>query len=70
MQQFPNAQWTDERTGELKDTDNLLDLIIGLNHGSDFLGNVAKCIDISQQLRDKDFTEFLRDLCIEDRLKS
>lgn len=66
--------WTRGRAIRLLQLDSLLGLLAGLNHGSGFLENVQRCIDIAEALRASNladneisFIQFLKDKAVEER---
>jgi hypothetical protein len=67
-------EWTQERAFQLRELSKLLSTLSGINDGSDFLGNMHKCVETAERLRSSDaavcknsFIEFLTDLCIDER---
>jgi len=66
------CSWTDERCAQFEKFERLLNSVSLLNHGSNFLGHVAECIDLANELRKWDmetpsFVVFLSDQAISDR---
>ena len=66
--------WTDDRCGQFRKLERLLNATSLLNHGSNFLGNVQECIELADELRrwemetpSPSFVHFLHDQIVEDR---
>ena len=66
--------WTGERCAQFEKLERLLNSVSLLNHGSNFLGHVAECIELADELRRWDmetlspsFVHFLHDQAIADR---
>jgi len=68
--------WTDARCAQFEKLERLLNSVSLLNHGSNFLGHVAECIELADELRRWDvetpspsFVAFLREQAIADRFQ-
>jgi hypothetical protein len=66
--------WTDARCEQFKNLESLLNAVSMLNHSTNFIGNVQRCIELADHLRKWDmdlpspsFIDFLRGQIIEDR---
>ena len=66
--------WTEERVKQFETLERLLGAVSELNHSTDFIGNVKECIELADQLLERDFdssppnfTSFLEDQIIKDR---
>lgn len=67
-------RWTNDRVKEYQELKHLIWTIESLDRGSNFLENVAKCIETAKALERTDFSvprlsflDFLRELIVEDR---
>ena len=68
------AAWDDSRCDELEQLETLLREVGTINHGSDCLGRIARCIELAEALQRFDldvdrpnFRRFLRGLAIAER---
>jgi hypothetical protein len=68
------CDWTGERCEQLVTLIRLLNSVSLLNHSTNFIGNVQRCIELADELRSwkmdapsAGFLDFLRDQAIKDR---